>query len=69
MDEEGLKKTANKKIFIGNQIDIDPAQFIDKLAVLKSVALTNDEVATVECLADIVPTFKRSSEMTGAVAV
>ncbi|MDO5558745.1 MAG: nucleoside-diphosphate sugar epimerase/dehydratase [Oscillospiraceae bacterium] len=58
MDEEGLKKTNNKKIFIGNQIDIDEDDFINKLSVLKQVALDNNEELTVACLAGMVPTFR-----------
>ncbi len=47
MDEEGLKSTANKKIFIGNQIE----------NTLKAAAEANDSDRTVELLADLVPTF------------
>ena len=35
MDEEGLKSTQNKKIFIGNQIKIDETDMLSKLEVLK----------------------------------
>lgn len=57
MDEEGLKSTDNKKIFIGNQIEIDPSILLQKLETLQEYAEHNDNEKTVEMLADIVPTF------------
>lgn len=42
MDEEGLKSTANEKIFIGNQININSAELLKKLDELKVVANSND---------------------------
>ncbi|MDO5558730.1 MAG: nucleoside-diphosphate sugar epimerase/dehydratase [Oscillospiraceae bacterium] len=61
MDEEGLKKTANKKIFIGNQIDIDEKNFIQNLIDLKQAALLNDDMLTIQCLSKMVPTFRHKS--------
>ena len=57
MDEEGLKSTDNKKIFIGNQIEIDPGELHKKLDMLKKAADDNDSEKTVELLAELVPTF------------
>ena len=57
MDEEGLKSTQNKKIFIGNQIKIDETDMLSKLEVLKKTAESNDSEKTVELLAGLVPTF------------
>ena len=57
MDEEGLKSTQNKKIFIGNQIKIDETDMLSKLEVLKKTAEHNDSEKTVELLAELVPTF------------
>lgn len=57
MDEEGLKSTANKKIFIGNQIKIEPDEFLGKLQELKEAANSNDSELTLKLLSDIVPTF------------
>lgn len=57
MDEEGLKSTDNKKIFIGNQINIDREKFIKDLRALKDYAVANDSEKTVEMLKTIVPTF------------
>lgn len=57
MDEEGLKSTANKKIFIGNQINIDADDMLSKLQNLRKAAEENDSERTVELLSELVPTF------------
>ena len=57
MDEEGLKETENKKIFIGNQINIDPAVLTAQLDELHKVAESNDNDATVKQLEAMVETF------------
>lgn len=57
MDEEGLKSTSNKKIFIGNHIPIEMQTFLEQLDKLKTLANSNNPVATVNQLARIVPTF------------
>ena len=57
MDEEGLKSTDNKKIFIGNQIDIDPDTLLPQLDELHKIAEHNDNEKTVEMLSEIVDTF------------
>ena len=60
MNEEGLKSTDNKKIFIGNQIAIDEADLLAKLSKLRKFADDNDSDSTVEMLSEIVPTFNHS---------
>ena len=57
MNEEGLKKTKNKLIFIGKQIDIDTSKFINELWKLKSAASENDVEIAIRALHEIVPTF------------
>ena len=57
MDEEGLKSTENKKIFIGNQIDINPDELLSKLDTLRGYAEQNDSDKSVDMLSQIVPTF------------
>ncbi len=57
MDEEGLKKTENKKIFIGKQIEIDASTFTKKLDDLCDTAAANDSETVVQRLREIVPTF------------
>ena len=58
MNEEGLKSTDNKKIFIGNQIAIDEEDLLSKLSELKEYAEANDSEKVVEMLSSIVPTFQ-----------
>ncbi len=59
MSEEGLKATENNKIFIGNQIHIEPDEFIDKLSRLKFCALNcgEDKTDLLAAISDLVPTF------------
>ena len=57
MDEEGLQKTDNKKIFIGNQIVINPDKPYTQLRELHNIAMSNNNDRTVEMLAEMVDTF------------
>ena len=57
MMEEGLKKTSNKLIFIGNQIDIDEEHFASRLKKLRDAAQLNDEAVAIQALHEMVPTF------------
>ncbi len=57
MNEEGLKSTDNKKIFIGNQISIDEKDLLMKLDKLKAFADDNNSEGVVDMLGKIVPTF------------
>ena len=57
MDEEGLKTTSNKLIFIGKQIQLDPDKFINDLCTLRDAALTNNVEKAIKALHDIVPTY------------
>ena len=61
MDEEGLKKTASDRIFIGKPIDMDYGLFMDRLdsmhKLVQRADVTGKEVEDV--LLEFVPTFKR----------
>ena len=57
MDEEGLQKTDNQKIFIGAPIDLNKDTFFDHLAALKQIAYSNNSANLVQALIDLVPTF------------
>ena len=57
MDEEGLKKTDNEKIFIGHQVQIDIPAFTAELEKMRKIGFTNDKHAVVEQLKVLVPTF------------
>lgn len=62
MLEEGLKKTSNKLIYIGKQIEIDEETFISELRELRDAAQENDEATAIQALHKIVPTFTTPEE-------
>ncbi len=57
MDEEGLNKTDNKKIFIGAPLQLNKDTFSDHLDALKKIAYSNNSENLVQALLDMVPTF------------
>ena len=67
MQEEGLKKTSNKLIYIGKQIEIDEDNFITELRALRDAALENDEETAIKALHKIVPTFITPEEFNKSV--
>lgn len=69
MDEEGLKKTSNKLIFIGSQIDIDTDSFIESLEQLKRAAEKNDEAVAIAALHKMVPTFTTPEEFNSRTVI
>ena len=56
-DEEGVRKTANSKIFIGSPLKMDTDRFFTDLLELKAVAYENDREALMRKLKVMVPTF------------
>ena len=66
MNEEGLRKTSNKLIFIGQQIELDGDEFIRKLRRLRNAANENLSDTVVAALHDIVPTFISPEEFNRA---
>ncbi|MDL2293418.1 polysaccharide biosynthesis protein [Ruminococcaceae bacterium OttesenSCG-928-D13] len=57
MDEEGLRQTENKKIFIGSPIRLNKDTFFDHVSNLKEIAYSNNSENLVQALLDVVPTF------------
>lgn len=57
MDEEGMTKTSNRKIFIGKPLKMDGDRFFDQLAQLKQEAYDNQTACVMEALTALVPTF------------
>ena len=57
MSEEGLKKTAHSKIFIGAPITISLRELNEKLENLK-IAVPCDEETVKKVLSEVVPTYK-----------
>lgn len=62
MDEEGLQNTANNKIFIGHQIQVDEKVFMENMERLHNAANENDKQECERILHEIVPTFKRKKQ-------
>jgi FlaA1/EpsC-like NDP-sugar epimerase len=61
MDEEGLRKTENKKIFIGAPLSLNKDTFFDHVAALKQIAYSNNSENLVQALLDMVPTFQHEA--------
>ena len=57
MAEEGLRKTPNQLIHIGNALDIDVDAFLPKLQELMNLAYEGREDAVRNLVRDLVPTF------------
>lgn len=57
LDEEGITKTENEKIYIGKPIEINVESFSRNLAALYSAARRNDKEKVEKLVGDIVPTF------------
>ncbi len=57
MDEEGLRKTDNSKIFIGAPLKMDADRFFTDLLELKAFAYENDRENLMKKLQVMVPTF------------
>ena len=59
MDEEGLTKTANEKIFVGHPIAMDESSFFEQLDELVEYSMTNgDDIQSI--LGKVCTTYKRS---------
>lgn len=58
MDEEGLTKTANEKIFVGHPISMDESEFFEQLDDLIALSATNGDEIQSE-LAKVCTTYNR----------
>jgi len=66
MDEEGLKTTSNKKIFVGRPIDIQPEYLFASLNILREEANSSSETARAKMLDklhELVPGFNTVSHI------
>lgn len=66
MDEEGVRKTDNRKIFVGSPLKLNKDTFFDHLKTLKEIAYSNNSENLVQALIDLVPTFHHAEDMPGA---
>jgi len=57
MDEEGLNKTENQKVFIGTPIEISPEYLFESLKGLKALAENNDTKGVIKMLHELVPEY------------
>ena len=64
MAEEGLQKTPNDMIHIGNPIPFDTEAFLEQLRLLMDAAYENDE-AICDAVAAVVPTYKPNLAASG----
>lgn len=62
MGEEGLKKTPNDKIYIGEPINIDVDYLFTFLDEYKLIAKSNDSLKVVQGLHKLVPTFVQTDK-------
>lgn len=62
MNEEGLKKTSNHKIYIGHQTKVDEDLFLSHLAHLRTAAEQNNKAEVEAVLHESVPTFIRKEQ-------
>lgn len=61
MDEEGIKKTESKKIYIGHPINMDEKAFYDDIEKLRDVSARGNYSEIEAMLMKIVPTFKHKA--------
>lgn len=61
MDEEGIKKTESKKVYIGHPINMDEKAFYDDIEKLRGVAARGNYSEIEAMLMKIVPTFKHKA--------
>lgn len=62
MAEEGIRKTKNKKIYIGNSIEFDNEEFNQQLQLLEKYAHENNEEMIIKTVLKMVPTFIRKQK-------
>ncbi len=62
MDEEGLQKTAHGKIFIGQPFFHSMEELEQKLQILETALVSEDNQTVREAVAQVVPTYRRAPE-------
>ena len=61
LDEEGIKQTKSKKIYIGNPIDIDKDEFVSGIEQLRAACESNDPQKIEKVISFMVPTFNHKT--------
>lgn len=57
MEEEGLKKTSDERIFIGKQRKLNEEEFLKNLELLRKKAEENDQHGVIDMIKIMVPTY------------
>ncbi|MBQ3056639.1 MAG: polysaccharide biosynthesis protein, partial [Clostridia bacterium] len=68
LNEEGMRKTPNKKIYIGNPIQIDSALLDRTLDQMQAAAATNDNVTLLALIKELVPTYRADKRTNAAIS-
>ena len=61
LEEEGIRKTKSKKIYIGNPIELDEEIFEQDIEKLREISYRGNYSEIEKMLMKIVPTFKHNS--------
>ena len=67
LNEEGMRKTPNKKIYIGNPIQIDSALLDRTLDQMQAATATNDNVTLLALIKELVPTYRADKRTNAAI--
>ena len=67
LDEEGMRRTPNKKIYIGNPVPVDNDTLLQALDVMRAAAAENNVVTILKTIKELVPTY-RADKRTAAGA-
>ncbi|MCR5790523.1 MAG: polysaccharide biosynthesis protein [Lachnospiraceae bacterium] len=62
MDEEGMKTTPNRLIYIGKPIDFDHDQFLCDMRELMDICYSNEDEKIRECIRRVVPTYHEAED-------
>ena len=68
LNEEGMRKTPNKKIYIGNPIQIDSALLDRTLDQMQAATATNDNVTLLALIKELVPTYRADKRTNAAIS-
>ena len=68
LNEEGMRKTPNKKIYIGNPIHMDSALLERTLDQMKEAAAINDNATLLTLIKDLVPTYRADKRTDAAIS-
>ena len=69
IDNDNLRKTANSKIFVEEQLPISPEELMEHLLVLdRAVTEENSKESIIELMKSLVPTYRDPNEINDMVA-